>query len=116
VSLELGPLGYVLWVVRYLIPLAALAVTIDALRRPPADFWASWWRWLWVVPQAVLVLVTLAGYGVPGAPAILGGLAIALVIVCVPMQIGYLFAVVLSSHERTAGSLEEPAVEEPPHA
>lgn len=90
-----GPIALVLSVLRILVPLAALAVVIDALRRPARDFQSPTWRWVWIVPQALLLAVGLAAFAIPRAS--LYPLAVAVVIlliVCVPMQIGYLLEVV----------------------
>lgn len=103
--MKLGPFGIVLWFLRYVIPLAALAVTIDAFRRPAADFGdAGRQRWAWAVPQAALVFVTVAGWAIPGTAAPLGGLAFGLLLLCVPLQVAYLFAVAFPKRPRAEGA------------
>jgi hypothetical protein len=101
----LGPLGYVLWFLRYLVPLTALLLVVDSLRRPAADFGgAGWRRWIWAVPQAALLLLTLAGWTITGIAARAGGVAITLVALCVPMQVVYLVKVAFpkQAHAREA--------------
>jgi hypothetical protein len=90
-----GPIAIVLGVLRWLIPLAAVAVVIDALRRPARDFQTPVWRWVWVVPQSVLIGIGLLAFAIPRANLYpLAVAALILLIVCVPMQIGYLLEVV----------------------
>lgn len=100
----LGPVGWILLVMKYAIPLAALAVTVDALRRPATDYGCnSARRWMWATPQIALIVVTLLGYlSGPVLPAawlsILTYPTLLLLVFGVPMQVAYLLVVVFPRH------------------
>jgi amino acid transporter len=108
-----GPIALVLLFFKYAIPIAAFAVTVDGLRRPVSDFPRPFWRWVWVVPQALLLVVTVAGYvGGPRLTAPVAGWILLLAFVCLVMQIGYLLEVVFPKRARTPGDPTDPAPRE----
>jgi len=85
------------------IPLVSLALAVDASRRPASHF-GRFGRWVWVAPQAALVVVALVSqiWGFSGRD--LGWLASTLVIltfVAIPQQFAYLLLVVFPKGGRT---------------
>jgi hypothetical protein len=100
-----GPLYWVLMGAIVVVTLGAVALVVDALRRPRAAFRGPGFgtRWLWVVPAAAYVLSVAAlfataflpGLGVKSAAsqwiATVTGL---LMFVSVPLEIAYLLRVV----------------------
>ena len=90
-----GPIATALVVVRVWVPVAAAAVIIDAIRRPARDFATPYSRWLWVAPQAVmLVFVLMAVVGGPTTTEPIAGLILLWGAASIVLQFAYLLRVV----------------------
>jgi hypothetical protein len=100
-----GPLYWLLMVLIVVVTLGAVALVVDALRRPRSSFRGPGFgtRWLWVVPSGAYLLSVVALF----ATALLPGLGIKsavsqwvatvtglLMFVSVPLEIAYLLRVV----------------------
>jgi hypothetical protein len=117
-----GPIALVLLGFKYGVPLASAVVIVDALRRPATHFPKPWWRWLWVVPQVVLLaLAAVVAFGPTLVTQGFADLILAWGFICVVMDVGYLLEVVFPSPEdrakrtsrRAGGSGPAPLPEEP---
>jgi hypothetical protein len=114
-----GPLFVFLQVFGYAALLGAIAVGVDSLRRPAADFAGSARRrWLWAGPQllflallAVAWTLTLARIGVKTVVAPLAGFLVIYLLICVILQIAYLLVVVFPRHRMPEVEIADRAAE-----
>lgn len=105
-----GPIYIALRVIGYAVPIAAVAVTIDALRRPVSAFGGSATaRWWWAGPQIALLaalggvwLASLAKVLGPSALDLAGGLVALYVFVAAALQVAYLLVVVFPRRREPA--------------
>jgi hypothetical protein len=106
-----GPIFIFLRVIGYGIPIAAIAVTIDALRRPISHFKGSnARRWFWIAPQLLLLALLALVWIVRSLAEPVGGWIILLLFAVMVQQIAYLLVVVFPRHEAPVppGDHEEP--------
>jgi hypothetical protein len=104
-----GPVFFVLRGIGYLVPVAAVVLIVDALRRPATHFGGnSSRRWMWAGPQVLLLVLLAVAWlvaavlrGVPTSTveAITGVVALYLFFALFH-QLAYLLVVVFPRHDR----------------
>jgi hypothetical protein len=90
-----GPIALVILGLAWGLVIGAVVITVDAIRRPANHYPKPFWRWVWVVPQVVLLaFVLLRVVGGPSASAPVAGLILLWGVVCLVFDVGYLLEVV----------------------
>ncbi|HEY3317153.1 MAG TPA: hypothetical protein VGK50_01845 [Coriobacteriia bacterium] len=96
-----GPVFVALRVLGYLVVAGAVAIVVDALRRPASHFGGNGARrWMWAGPQ-MLLLVLIGLSWLTRADALAGATALYLFFVAM-LQVAYLLVVVFPRHHERA--------------